>query len=301
MVSEYRVQLDVFSGPLDLLLYLIRRDELDIQDIRIARLTEQYLEYLQVIEVLDPNAIAEFLVMASTLIEMKSRALLPTPPIEAAEDADDPRNVLVKQLLEYKRFKDAAARLGHAADERAKRFVRRPAALPPDLQGVELEEAQVWDLVAAFGRVMSSIGAGPKLHEVTLDEKPQEFYARRILDAINDDRPTTFGTLFTRENTRAEIIGMFLALLELIRKQLVRAEQDTSRSQIYLFMLEEVPDDSPPIIPFNNAAPTELPPATPPLYDHETSGPPRADERDETDTQAAAEAAQEEGDDEQAQ
>jgi segregation and condensation protein A len=144
MDGGYRVQLDVFTGPLDLLLYLIRRDELDIQDIQIARLTEQYLEYVRLLEELDPNTAGDFLVMASTLVELKSRALLPTPPLEAEGDEDDPQKLLVRQLLEYKRFKDAARALGSAAEERGKRYARQPADLPRELEGVELEEAQVW-------------------------------------------------------------------------------------------------------------------------------------------------------------
>jgi len=137
-VSEYRVQLDVFTGPLDLLLYLIRRDEVDIYDIPIARITEQYLEYVRALEQLDPNAAGDFLVLAATLIELKSRALLPTPPLEAGDEAEDPRMPLVRQLLEYKRFRDAARALAASAEDRAKRYVRRPAELPKELQGVEL-------------------------------------------------------------------------------------------------------------------------------------------------------------------
>jgi segregation and condensation protein A len=239
--AEYRVQLDVFTGPLDLLLYLIRRDELDIQDIPIARLTEQYLEYVKLLEVLDPNAAGDFLVMASTLVELKSRALLPTPPLEA-EDEDDPRTVLVRQLLEYKRFKDAASALGSAADERRKRFVRRPADLPQELQGLELEEAQVWDLLTAFGRVMSAIGQGPGLHEVSFDDTPIEEYAILILDTLEREGPVEFQSLFVDRLNRAEIIGLFLALLELLRTQRLRAEQDTMHGAIYLFLLVEMPD-----------------------------------------------------------
>jgi segregation and condensation protein A len=245
MSEGYRVQLDVFTGPLDLLLYLIRRDELDIQDVPIARLTEQYLEYVKLLEQLDPNTAGDFLVMASTLVELKSRALLPTPPLEAGEDEDDPRTMLVRQLLEYKRFKDAARALGSAADERGKRFVRRPADLPKELEGVELEEAQVWDLLSAFGRVMSSIGQGPGLHEVTFDDTPIEEYANLILDRVEYAGATEFQTLFDDRSSRAEVIGLFLALLELLRKQRVRAEQDAAHGTIYLFPLVEVlePDE----------------------------------------------------------
>ena len=242
MTDDYRVQLDVFTGPLDLLLYLIRRDEVDIQDIQIARLTEQYLEYVKLLEHLDPNAAGDFLVMASTLVELKSRALLPSPPVEAGDEEDDPRASLVRQLLEYKRFKDAAEALGHAADERQKRYVRRPGNLPRELEGVELEEAQVWDLLAAFGRVMAAIGEGPGFHEVTYDETPVSEWADLILDTIEQRGPTKFQALFADRDSRAEVVGLFLAMLELIRAHRLRAEQDVLHGEIYLFVLDEVPE-----------------------------------------------------------
>jgi segregation and condensation protein A len=242
MTDQYRVQLDVFTGPLDLLLYLIRRDELDIQDIPIARVTEQYLEYVKLLEVLDPNAAGDFLVMASTLVELKSRALLPTPPLEAEDDELDPRTVLVRQLLEYKRFKDAAQALGSAAEERQKRFARQPADLPKELEGLELEEAQVWDLLSAFGQVMSAIGQGPGLHEVTYDDTPFEEYEALILDRLDYRGPIEFHSLFADRSNRAEIVGLFLVVLELLRRQRVRAEQDRLHGTIYLFPLVEVPE-----------------------------------------------------------
>jgi segregation and condensation protein A len=257
VTDDYRVQLDVFTGPLDLLLYLIRRDELDIQDIPLARLTEQYLEYVRLLEVLDPNTAGDFLVMASTLVELKSRALLPSPPLESEADDEDPRKLLVKQLLEYKRFKDAAEALGSAADERARRFVRRPANLPQELEGVELEEAQVWDLLSAFGRVMSAIGQGPGLHEVTYDDTPLQEYADLILDTLERLGTVEFQALFADRCARAEVVGLFLALLELLRRHQLRAEQDTLHGSIYLFLLVEVdefdqadPDEqSPTLVP----------------------------------------------------
>lgn len=261
MTAEYRVQLDVFTGPLDLLLYLLRQDELDIQDISITRITDQYLESVRLLEQLDPNAAGDFLVMASTLIELKSRALLPTPPLEPLDDADDPRQVLVRQLLEYKRFKDAARALGSAADERARRFVRRPADLPPELAGVELEEVQIWDLLAAFNRVMTSIGRGPGLHEVRYDDIPIEQHATSIVEAVERDGPLRFDALFDARAERAEIIGLFLALLELIRSQRIRAEQDRIGGPIYLFLLEAVPRESIPLPPpvIVHAEPAEPP------------------------------------------
>jgi segregation and condensation protein A len=238
----YRVKLDVFTGPLDLLLYLIRRDEVDVQDIPIVRVTDQYIEHVRVLEQLDPNAIGDFLVMASTLVELKSRALLPTPPLESEDDVEDPRAPLVRQLLEYKRFKDAAQALGHAADERARRYVRRPAALPKDLQGIELEEAEVWDLLKAFGKVMTAIGRGPGTHEINYDDTPIELHAAEIVAILEQEGPTTFASLFENPDDRMHIVGRFLALLDLIHQQRVRAEQAAPLETIYLFLLEEVED-----------------------------------------------------------
>lgn len=245
MSEEYRVQLDVFTGPLDLLLYLIRRDELDIQDVCLARLTEQYTAYVKVLEVIDPNVVGEFLVMASTLIELKSRALLPNPPAEADDGPDEQRTSLVRQLLEYKRFKDAARSLAEAADERARRFARRPAQLPPELQGVELEDVQIWDLLEAFGKVLNSIGAGPKLHEVRYDDTPIEAHIDSILIHLRRKPATAFTELFHTSRERSQVVGLFLALLELIRRQSLRAEQAGPGGEIYLFLVEESPADPP--------------------------------------------------------
>ncbi len=241
-MSDYCVQLDVFTGPLDLLWYLIRRDEVDILDIPIARITEQYVEHVHVLRQLDPDAVSAFLVLAAALIELKSRCLLPTPPLESMDDSTDPRAPLVRQLLEYKRFKDAARTLGHAADERAKRYARRPADLPTELEGVELEEVQVWDLLTAFGKVMAAVGRGPGLHEVRYDDVPIELHAAEIIAILEREGPTTFQALFDGQVNRLQVVGRFLALLELIRSHRVRAEQEKVFGTIYLFLLEEVED-----------------------------------------------------------
>ncbi len=244
MSTEYRVQLDVFTGPLDLLLFLIRRDEVDIYDIPIARVTAQYVDYVRTLQQLDPNAAGEFLVLASTLLEIKSRALLPTPPPESTTGSEDPRTPLVKQLLEYKRFKDAARALGSAADERAKKYVRRPGPLPRELEGVELEEASVWDLIGAFTRVMTAVGRGPGLHEVRYDDTPIELYQAEIMAQLERGGAITFAALFAEQSDRIQIIGRFLALLELIRSRRIRAEQERSFGTIYLFPLVEIDDDA---------------------------------------------------------
>lgn len=244
-MSDYRVQLDVFTGPLDLLLFLIRREEVDILDIPIVRITDQYIEHLNLLQQLDPDAVGDFLVMAATLIELKSRSLLPTPPLAGEDAGEDPRAPLVRQLLEYKRFKDAARALGTSADDRAKRYVRCPANLPKELEGLQLEEVQVWDLLSAFGKVMASIGRGPGLHEVRYDDIPIELHAAEVLAILQREGPTTFADLFDGQAERLQIVGRFLALLELIRSHRVRAEQEKMFGTIYVFLLEEVPEPEP--------------------------------------------------------
>lgn len=264
-MQDYRVQLDIFAGPLDLLLYLIRRSELDIQDVALAQVTSQYLDYVRVLEQLEPNSAGEFLVLASTLVEMKSRALLPTPPLESDADDSTGSSELVRQLLEYKRFKDAARALGSAAEERAMRYVRRPAALPPELQGVEMEDVEVWDLVSAFGRVMSQIGQGPGAHAVLYDDVPLEERIGSLLSML-ERGAARFGELFHPQASRAEIVGNFLALLELIRRRRVRVEQPSSRDEIYLFLLDEV--DEPELMPAESVEG-----ASPPAADAPVDGP----------------------------
>src|SRR5437660_469417 len=142
-MPDYRVQTDVYNGPLDLLLFLIRREEVDIYDIPIARVMQQYIEYVDTIKSIDPNVAGEFLVMAATLMEIKSRLLLPTPPADEgeAEDLSDPRLELVRQLLEYKKFKDASLELTAAAQEAAMRWPRSP--VKPQREGpspIDLDE-----------------------------------------------------------------------------------------------------------------------------------------------------------------
>ncbi len=244
MTPEYHVDLEIFSGPLDLLLYLIRRHELDVADVSVAQVTDQYLEYVGVLEQIDADAAGDFLVVAATLLEMKSRSLLPTPPVDVMDDAESATSsTLVRELLEYKRFRDVAAQLGAAADERAKRFRRAPAELPAELRGVELEEVHLWDLVSAFGRVMTSIGARPLSHAVEYDDTPIELHASELVAALERSGPQRFDELFARSTQRTEVVGLFLALLDLIKRRRVRAEQPANFAQIYLVLLEPVEDE----------------------------------------------------------
>lgn len=231
---EYRVELDVYNGPLDLLLYLIKRDELDIYDIPIARILDSYMGYVDMLRSmrdqngLDINVAGDFLVMAATLMEIKSAMLLPKPPpvegeTSAAAELADPRYELVKQLLEYKRIKDSAALLESRQKEHEQRFPRVPAAQvgnPDEPPPLDLDEVQIWDLLTAFSRLMKEVGVrGPRMHEVTYDDTPIDLHAADIEDRLTREGKLTLRGLIIGRKTRGEMIGVFLALLELIRQK----------------------------------------------------------------------------------
>ncbi len=245
-MEDYRVKLDIYNGPMDLLLYLIRREEVDIYDIPIARVTEQYIQYVELIKGLDPNIAGDFLVLAATLIEIKTRMLLPRVPNEEGGEEGveiDPRAELVKQLLEYKAFKDASEDLREAADQRAMRHHRRPAT--PEMQDKELdlEDAQVWDLVDAFSSLMAEIGQANTFTEVIYDDTPVELHQADIMDRLARDGRLTFRQIFAGRTNRTEIVGLFLALLELVRINQITAAQEQNFGDIYIIKNTDAPTE----------------------------------------------------------
>jgi segregation and condensation protein A len=242
---EYRVNLDVYNGPMDLLLYLIRREEVDIHDIPVARITEQYLAHVERLQQIEPDMAGEFLVLAATLLEIKTRMLLPAPAAQDGADglAIDPRAELVRQLLQYKAFKDAATELQDAADGRAARFSRPPANTPDaDPAAVDLENVQVWDLVEAFSKILESIGHRPTHHEVIYDDTPLELLQEDLLDRLEHEGPLRFSEIFAGRS-RGEMVGLFLALLELVRLGKVVATQEAAFGEIHVYAH---PESKPP-------------------------------------------------------
>jgi len=243
----YRVKLDVYDGPMDLLLYLIRREEVDIYDIPIARITDQYLQYVDVLKQVDPELAGEFMVLAASLMEIKTRMLLPSaPPEQQAEDdlTVDPRSELVRRLLEYKAFKDAAGELKDAADVQAMRFGRAPAKSPePRQDEVDLENVQLWDLLDAFDRLMKAIGEDVRETQIIYDDTPVELYEADIVDRLRRDGSLPFREIFAGRTGRIEIVGLFLALLELIRQRKITARQDANFEQILLNLQAEAAAD----------------------------------------------------------
>ncbi|HSW45538.1 MAG TPA: segregation/condensation protein A [Phycisphaerae bacterium] len=242
-MEDYRIQLETYSGPLDLLLYLIRREEVDICDIPIARILEQYLRYVRLLEELDPELVGDFLVMAATLMEIKSRMLLPRnlPDEAEGEDLLDPRADLVRQLLAYRSFREAAGELGRKADLHFRRF-GRPRVDPPDDHGhVDLEDVQIWDLLQAFNKLMSSVGVKPVVHEVRYDDTPVALHALDISDRLQREGASMPFSKIFEGRTRAQMIGLFLALLELIRQRRVRIEQNEGFGEIFIHLLDATP------------------------------------------------------------
>jgi segregation and condensation protein A len=249
-LADYRVNLDIFAGPLDLLLYLVRKEEVDIYDIPIAKITDQYVRYIEMLKSLDIDLAGDFLVMAATLMQIKSAMLLPqAEPASAlldgqADDLADPRAELIRQLLEYKKFKDAANLLSDAAAGQRERFPRPDSiieAFNPDPEPqIDIDHVSVWDLLEAFASLMQATGAGRDVRHIK-DDTPIDLYQIEILHRLQEEGPTSFERIFESKPNRVVMIGLFLALLELIREKLVFAKQRAPLSSIYLRPLTEEP------------------------------------------------------------
>jgi len=245
-LADYRVNLDIFAGPLDLLLYLVRKEEVDIYDIPIAKITDQYLCYLEMLQNLDIDLAGDFLVMAATLMQIKSAMLLPRADTEQfqVDDLTNPRAELIRQLLEYKTYRDAANLLEAAADEQRERFPR-PGTIIEALKGdaepaIDIEQVSVWDLLEAFDLIMVSTGAAAQISHIK-DDTPIDLYQIEILHRLQTEGPMTFERIFEAKTNRAVLIGLFLALLELIREKLVWVEQPKPDALIYLQTLTDEP------------------------------------------------------------
>ena len=273
MPKDYTVQLDAYEGPLDLLLHLVKRHEVDLLDIPIAQLTDQYLDHVRVLKEIDVERAGDFLLMAATLLEIKSRMLSPrmlgeeegeeTDLTDDAGDAtDDPRHELVQQLLAYKKYKDAAVALedrhetwAHRAPARA-----RPAPADPDTDAAPIEldvdDLHVMDLCQAFGRMLDSIGQ-PRTHDVAYDETPIALHAADIEDRLARDggaeQRLTLRQICEGRANRAEMIGLFLAMLELVRERKVAVVQGDD-GEVALRLIPEDQREDPAAHPPTDAA-----------------------------------------------
>ena len=222
--AAYTVKLEMFEGPLDLLLHLIQKNELDITNIPIALITEQYLEYLQVMRDFNLDIAGEYLLMASTLLHIKSRMLLPAPAEEEGEAEEDPRAELVRRLLEYQKYKRAAGELGNRPMLDRDVFVRL-ASSDGEEEEEEKIEANLFDLLEAFRDVLKRVK--PEVfHEVILDRMTVEERVQEILSLLQKEkRSLAFHRLFPEQVTRRMVVVTFLAILELVKLRVVRIFQ----------------------------------------------------------------------------
>jgi segregation and condensation protein A len=227
MDADYKVKLAVFEGPLDLLLYLIKQDEIDIYDISLERITSQYLDYIQAFKELDIELAGEFVVMAANLIYLKSRSLLPRDQQPPEEDAgeDDPRWELIRQLIEYKKFKEAAATLNLRALEQERMFVREVGSGSAIEEPLRLGEVGIFQLISAFQTVIKRVEARQGIQEIFNERFSVSEKIDSILQRVASGSRFRFSDLFGAAASRIEVVVTFLALLELIRLKQVRAIQ----------------------------------------------------------------------------
>ena len=228
MEQDYKVKLDIFEGPLDLLLYLIKKDEIDIYDVSIERITRQYLDYIDTFKLLNIELASEFIVMAANLMYIKSRELLPKaqqPPDEEAEE-DDPRWELIRQLVEYKKFKDAAQFLGQQEVKADEFFAANPE--PPDLSAEPVGVAQVgiFDLIRAFQKVLQRFEKTDDIREIVDDRYTVAGKIDHLLDTVPVGARIPFESLFLSAASRSEMIVTFLAILELTKLNHFQIEQE---------------------------------------------------------------------------
>ena len=237
-MEDYKVKLEVFEGPLDLLLFLIKRDEVDIYDISIERITKQYLAYLEAFQVLNIDLAGEFIVMAANLLYIKSRMLLPVDQQMGEVDAeeDDPRFELIRQLIEYKKFKEAAAKLRDHEAMQQNLYARVPAS--PDLPPTEnllVEEVGIFDLIHAFQKILKRIDSKKEdLREIFAENYTVSDKMDHVLRITQAGVALRFEELFADAASRTEIVVTFLAMLELIRLKQLRVRQDGHLGDIWI-------------------------------------------------------------------
>jgi len=249
-MAEYKVQFDVFEGPLDLLLYLIKKEEVDIYEVNLTKLATQFIEYLDVMRLLDLEFAGEFLVMAATLMYIKSRELLPKEQQVAAEEEDeeDPRWELIRQLVEYKKFKDAAAQLQQREIDQESIFPRLP--VKPDLGELQAgndgyapkkPEATLFDLINAVNSVLKRVSQREELREIFEDKWSVSQKIEFLHELTATRERVKFSELFEVATSRAEVVCTFLALLEMIRMKKLLCIQSEDFGDIDITKAPEQP------------------------------------------------------------
>ena len=236
MDSSFRVDLVSFRGPLDLLLHLVRKHEVDVSDLPIVEITQQFLEHLDVLREIDINAVGDFLEIASTLVEIEAKLALPRVEEESSDEVEDPRDELVERLLEYQRIRDAASMLDDQSRQWRQRYSRKSTDLPPrkvDPADQPIADVETWDLVSAFGRIVRDHAPSP-VSNIVYDDTPITHYMDLIHQALKSQGKARFTEMFQPGMHKSAMIGIFLAILELTRHHSVRATQEGTHGDIWI-------------------------------------------------------------------
>lgn len=227
----------MFEGPLDLLLYLVKKDHLNIYDIPIAKVTEQYLEYINLMQLLDLNIVGEFLVMAATLMQIKSKMLLPAEELAKIPEEEDPRAELIKRLLEYEKFKQIAENLREREVNQQEVFKRPKTEAPVEVNSGDKKEvyfeASIFDLINAFSRALKDIPRDV-FYEVVKDQFTVEQKVHDILHLLLVETEIKLSELFLKSKSKMEIIVIFLAILELAKMKEIIARQNVEFEEIVI-------------------------------------------------------------------
>jgi len=241
--NDYKVRLDIFEGPLDLLLYLIKKDEVDIQSISIERITHQYLDYINTFKLLNIDIASEFIVMAANLMYLKSRTLLPKseqPPEEDIEE-DDPRWELIRQLIEYKKFKDAAGFLTRKEIEQEDSFAHQADSSDlPEEEAPLLAEASIFDLIRAFQNVLKRFEQTDSFRDIVDDRFTVSEQIDMLMKRLAPGESIRFDALFKEATSKTEVITTFLALLELMKLNQFIATQNKMLGEMVIERRKQV-------------------------------------------------------------
>lgn len=252
---EFKVAIDVFSGPMDLLLYLVKKHEVDVAHVPIARITEEFVAYLDVLEGLAFDQVGEFVELASVLLEIKARALVPRPEEQVEETVEPAREDLVRRLLEYKQFRDAAVLLEDRARQWELRFPRLATDQPLHRAGqseVAIGDVQVWDLVGAMARVLRK-RERRKPRQIVHDDTPIEVSIEMVDAVVRERGRVAFSGLLDADMPRSRLMGIFLAVLELVRRGRISTRQEGLFDEIWLEPRAVDPLSSAPAAAANHA------------------------------------------------
>jgi segregation and condensation protein A len=258
---KYQCNLDIFEGPLDLLLHLIKEQKMDVYDIPIAEITRQYLSYLDFLSDLNLEMAGEYLIMAAELAKIKSKALLPAPDTEEDEltsAGEDPRAELMRRLLEYQRYKEAAFELRQKEYDQQQLFTRSGDVILDNSEGELMIEANVFDLLTAFQKVLKE-KSFKNNYEIKITTLSVSDRIGDILEKLNASKSVIFDSLFTSLNTKQEVIVTFLAILELMRMQLIRSQQVRPFDSIRIYVAVDRENQEEILKEFYDSEGTEIP------------------------------------------